>query len=94
MSETKMVDAKGAEYVAAWPAQIAKQTGRTVDEVLAIAEKCYPGVEIGQYVGWQAKWVLQSVKALTPPTCHYCGLTLNHAGECDECGPNPFPAGL
>lgn len=81
----QMIETKGPEYVAAWPANIARQTKRTEAEVRAIAEKTYPGQDIGTYETWQAKHVANQVAALNPKRCHYCGLDLPADGQCREC---------
>jgi len=80
----KMIESKGAEYVAAWPASIARMNKRTEAEVRAIAEQTYPGQAIGTYETWQAKHVANQVAALNPKVCHYCGLPLT-GGRCSEC---------
>lgn len=85
MTETPMIEAKGAEYVTAWPTSIALSTGRTESEVLAVLAKTYPGRTVGSLVTWEAKHIVNQVRALNPARCHYCGLVLPADNKCREC---------
>ena len=85
-----MLEAKGAEYVAAWPANIARMLGTTPEQVLdAITGAGYYDLTPGDLTGEQARTVVavvrRRVENAAPNACHYCGLPLNSRNECREC---------